>query len=192
MNGQSSGIAGFLFITALIGAAALAAAAAVYAVVAFVALLVSIICLFAWDRTIVLFGNVFEPRAARAFIYRGLIGAGLAFYFAVFASLLFGVRVPSSWIIYILIGGYLAGSVGLEYLKAKQAQDAFDNAKLVPSLPASSAPEQRPAHRSNEEPFRFATWDDEIELDAPRDTDRCGSCAFNGEGSRPIPGRSLR
>lgn len=192
MNGRNSEVPGVIMVAAMIGAAAFVVAAIVYAAIAFLALVLTIVCLFAWGKPVSVFGDVVEPETARAFVIRGLIGAGLAFAFTLFCGLLFGIHLQSDAIPYILIAGYSAGSVGIEYLKAQQAEEAFKKAKLVPELAPVAAPAEAAPQPTSEAPFRFASWDDEIGPTAPQETDRCRSCAWNDEGYRPMPGVSLR
>jgi len=172
-NNDNSGAAAAI---GFVAAGAMIAGAFVFAVLTFASIVLTVVCFTAWNKPIQFCGETLTPDEARAFVRRGLIGAWLVSLFAIFASVLFGIKIRPDWVIYLPIGGYALGSVvvtfHLEKAKAEAAQsEAAMQAMLPPQpvrtaqtiepLPSDYAVYQRQAER---EPFRFATWDDEEEL----------------------------
>lgn len=193
-NNNNAALAGPLMALGLIGAGFMILAAIVFAVAAFIAFAITILCFFAWNKPLTAFGDTLEPEEARTFVASGVIGALLLLTFALFCSALFGIQMRDDAWVYALISGYSIGSLGYAISVAK-AEEAAKQAQFVQSYPPviEHKPEPaRPAPQAAEEPFRFATWDDEIELNKPEDSDRCRGCAWNSEGERPMPGASLR
>ena len=195
MSGNNSENNAAMGLGAVVVAGIVIMAMAAFALVAFFTLILSIICLFAWNKRVTLFGEVMEPEDARAFIKRGLVGAGLAWAFVIFCAVLFDFRIQPDALPYVVIAGYCAGSLGVQLLLEKEKEEAAKQAQLVQSYPAVIEHDPKPAQpepQTSVEPFRFASWDDEIELNKPEDSDRCRGCAWNDESYRPLPGVSQR
>jgi hypothetical protein len=173
-NSGLAGVAGLAFAGAIILFALFAAASA------FIAAIMSIVCLMAWERPIELFGHTLTPQEARGFIKRGLAGALIAPGFVIFASGFLQVPIRSDAWPYIVVGGYVIGSLVIGYFIGKAELEAAQQAQEAASLQALSPPVQsdRPVHtidarasitpvseeQVQPQPFRFATWDDEEEL----------------------------
>jgi hypothetical protein len=145
---------------AFIGMALFFAAAFVFAVAAFLAAVFTVLALCAWFKPITLMGETIHPHEARAFVKRGVIGVFALPAFAVFAAILLGCRIPEDVFPYLFIGGYVAGSIGVQYLIEQGKQNAPHTLPpVVPTPPTVSGP---PAPRSlPRSPFEFASWDDE-------------------------------
>ncbi len=134
----------------------------IFAMACFVSFVMTIACLFAWNRPIVIRGELWlAPDEARFFVYRGLAGAILVPAFAVFCVLVFDVFIRADAISYLVIGGYVAGSLGIEILiqQEREQREAANIEIIPPQMPVRSAPprqvgQQRP-------PFEYASWDDE-------------------------------
>ena len=162
-NNNGEAMIGILLL-AMLGAAAVL----MVAVFAFAALVLTLAAIAAWEKPIVLFGDVIEPDAARAYVLRGILGAGLAPVFVVFSAFLFQFSLNGisghGWLL-ILIGGYSLGSLGVEILideMRREAAGALPPVILQPLPPQEKAP---PAVKlPREQPFRFASWDDEEEI----------------------------
>lgn len=194
MNNNNSALAGPLLAMTLISAAFMVVAAIVFAVVAFIAFAITILCILAWNKPLTAFGETLKPHEARTFVGSGIAGAGLLLAFALFCSALFGLEMRDDAWVYALISGYSIGSLGYAISVAK-AEEAAKQAQLVQSYPAVIEHDPKPAKsepRASAEPFRFASWDDEIELKKSEDSDRCRGCAWNDEVDRPVPGVSQR
>ncbi len=172
-NDNSGAIMAFALITAL----ATIMFAFVFAVVTFLSIILTGVCLSAWNKPVTFFGQTITPQEAREFVARGLMGAVLVPCFTLFASGLFGFQVRPDYWVYFPLGGYALGSlvIGYEIEKAKaQAaeQAAAMQALLPPEQPkqpvrtiearTSASPESE--EQARPQPFRFATWDDEEEL----------------------------
>lgn len=143
-------------IFAFIGAMAMFMMILAFAVLAFVALVLTVVCLFAWNSPLTLGKWTLMPDEARGFVYRGLIGSVLLAAFSVFIGIMFDIRIEDRAVPYILLGGYTLGSIGLEILAQEQGE-APHQTIIPPSqqIAPPSAP-QPPA-----QPFRFASWNDE-------------------------------
>jgi hypothetical protein len=100
-----------------------------------------------------------EPEAARSFVYRGLIGSVALAAFSVFAAIFFGFWIQDQAVPYILLAGYVLGSIGLEILWAQEGDQAVPpNQTIIPPSQQIAPPRQQEPPRV---PFRFASWDDE-------------------------------
>jgi hypothetical protein len=154
---------------AIIGVGMALMALMFFAVLAFLALILTIVAFCAWNNPLTLFGNTLYPSEARAFVGRGIAGAILVPVFVAFCQILFQVRMPwDDYLIYMLIGGYTLGSLGVEILMADEAEQAGgpgSNIQTIhpPVSPPPQAPRALPAPK-NPEPFRYADWDDEEEF----------------------------
>ena len=176
-NGTDSAGFAFVVVIAVIGVAM----AIIFALAAFAALVLTVLCMFAWKDGLTIGEFSIEAHEARAFIVRGILGTIIAPTFTVFCALLFGVEIDDGIWPYIFIGGYTAGSVGVEYLLSQQHADTQAAPPIAPPLqitpPPASAPTKHPCVQANcpllaatrdysraaraERPFQFASWDDE-------------------------------
>jgi hypothetical protein len=139
----------------------------IFAVAAFITFIFTILSLCAWNKPLRITKKLtIEPEEARAFVGRGLIGAFLLPAFVCFCILLFGLNVrPDAWN-YIVIVGYIAGSLGVEIMMAEESAQQADSVPLqLP--PPSVQPRQNVPSRNDttRPPFRFASWNDEEEFD---------------------------
>ncbi|MBP0615695.1 hypothetical protein [Jiella mangrovi] len=163
------------FAIALVGAGLAFIGIFLFAVLAFLAVIMTILALCAWMKPLKLGSITVEPHEARLFIYRGLAGAVLVPAFVVFSAILIGFKINPDWWFYMVVGGYVVGSVGIAILEASNEDE--DKAEDAPPMPAPSAlePPARVRHEGREpvrmkgparsaEPFRFASWDDEEEF----------------------------
>lgn len=160
MSSKNDETTAVVMVFACLGAMAIMLAAFVFAVLAFLSLLLTFVALCAWSRPRRIGKFILEPEEARAFVYRGLAGSFLLPTFVAFCALLFGFNIQDSVWPYLFLGGYVAGSIGIEILMADQngGGGAVDiTPPQVPSAPPRSLPRPEP------EPFRFASWDDEEE-----------------------------
>jgi hypothetical protein len=141
-----------------------------FALGVFAAIILTILCLLAWNRPLRLFGYVLEPHEARVFVGRGTAGMILVPLFAAFAGWFFEFQVPPELWFYLIVGGYALGSVGIEYQNAKQGEDRLFvrssdvvTMTLPPQTPVMALPSNgaRPDVSPEDTNFEFATWDDE-------------------------------
>lgn len=144
---------------AFIGAMAMMLVLLVFAVLAFLALVLTLVCFFAWNSPVTIGKWTLVPDVARGFVYRGLIGAVLLFAFAVFAAVMFGIRIEDQAVPYILLAGYTLGSVGLEIIWAEEQAEVPASRTVIPPNQQIAPPPQVPQPPAR--PFRFASWDDE-------------------------------
>lgn len=152
---------------AFIGGFAIIFAAILFALLAFVSLIFTAMAIVAWNKPLVIGKFRLEPEEARRFVYRGLAGMIFLPAFVMFCAVVFNVYIVDQAWGYLLIAGYAAGSLGIEILTAQdqpaQAQDA-GNMIILPPQPSEEKPRsQRPLPRQPQEPFRYASWDDEEE-----------------------------
>lgn len=158
-NDDSSGLA---IAAAFVCAIAIAMFLIVAAVLSFLAFVFTVLSLLAWNERLTIGRFTIEPEEARAFIQRGLIGMVLLPLFALFCQVLFQIPINGQAWPYIILGGYVLGSVGIEILMAEQAQNAPPTITL-PSRPAEPPHSTVLPPPSAPAPFRYASWDDEEE-----------------------------
>jgi hypothetical protein len=170
MSSNNSEGGGILFVLALIAVFLYFIFLFVFALGAFLAVIFTILCLLAWNRPLTLFGYAITPREARAFVGRGILGMILLPLFATFSGWFFEFNIPDNLWFYLILGGYVLGSVGVEYEKAKQGDDGLISKEsaivpiaLLPQAPVMALPSNRPRQELSPEDtgFEFATWDDE-------------------------------
>lgn len=109
--------------------------------------------------------DVIQPKEARWFLFRGTIGWFAFPAVIIYAAPHLDIRIQQDWIIYMAMTGYMIGSTGVEYFLLKAG--AYDQPEIYAPVQAHSAPPapSLPALPSqSEEPFRYASWDDEEEL----------------------------
>lgn len=90
-----------------------------------------------------------------------MAGAVLLPAFAIFCEIVFGVFIRADTLPYLILGGYMLGSLGIEALiqQADEAQRQAASTQVFP--PSVPVPEPRRTLPSNRPPFEFADWDDE-------------------------------
>ena len=139
----------------------------VFAILAFVTFCLTCLSLCAWNKPLRVTSKlVIEPEEARAFVGRGLVGAGILPLFAIFCVLFFDIQIRSDWWVYIFAAGYIGGSLGVGVFQAQEsANEAGGGIVVAPPQPPQppSIPSQ-PQPQPERPPFRFASWDDEEEL----------------------------
>lgn len=147
----------------IVGGAAFVMFMFLFALAAFASACLTVLCILAWNKPLQIGPYELSPRPAQAFIRGGIVGAGLAPLFAAFCSLLFTMPIVDSAWAYLILGGYVVGSLGMGYLTEKQMeQETQQNA--VPTVLPSVAQNSQPQMTSDYTAFRFASWDDEEEL----------------------------
>jgi hypothetical protein len=142
------------------GLAALCMALVLYVLAAFACLLLTLMCLAAWNKRLPIGQWIIEPDEARAFVGCGAIGAiGLVCFVAFangFLGLMWsgGLHLPDGWSLHCAILGYIAGSLGFSWHCAKEYETklVIEDQRLV-STPSPKEKLQRS--------FAFASWDDE-------------------------------
>lgn len=125
----------------------------------FVAFLLTIGCLFAWNRPRSFGRFTLMPADARSFVRRGLAGAFLLPAFLILLEVLFGLRINGDYLMHIVIGGYVLGSLGVEYLMAQMQEQTPTQQTFIPPSQQVAPPPQ--AQQPPAQPFRFASWNDE-------------------------------
>lgn len=157
-NSNEINVAGMAVV--FMGVVVAAAFVLIVAVATFLAFVFTILALIAWDRPLKIGSQVFTPAEARAFVYRGLLGAFLAPSFLIFCAAVFGTPLTGDALLWSLIGGYVFGSVGIEWISAEEAR----NQPVILPQPVYQAPEpprSLPAPPAPRPPFQYASWDDE-------------------------------
>jgi hypothetical protein len=89
-------------------------------------------------------------------------GAIIVPVFALFCEWFFDFQIREKLWFYIIVGGYILGSLAMELNdqeEKKQQQQAAAFRPLPPPPPAPMRPQGLP--RPQPQPFRFASWDDE-------------------------------
>ena len=152
-------ISALAIVAGMMGIFVIAMAAIFFAVLAFLALVFTVLSIWAWNERLTIGGWHLKPEEARAFIVRGLIGAVTVPVFTIFCAVLFQSHIPPQVWPYLILGGYTAGSIGIEILMAQEA----NNAPPTITLPAQPVepPKRVVLPPPSATPFRFASWDDE-------------------------------
>jgi hypothetical protein len=149
---------GFAVAFAFIGVAIAMAAAIIAVIACFITFVFTILALLAWNRPLKLGKHILTPAEARGFVYRGLAGAVLVPAFAIFCVVFFNVFIPGDALPYLIVGGYVAGSLGIEVLMADGTEA---QAPMNVTPPPPEMPRGLPAPPASRQPFEYARWDDE-------------------------------
>lgn len=166
-NDNSGAYTGIAFVAVGVYFAALF----LFAVAAFLSFVLTILSLLAWRKPLRLSKDiVITPEEAHGFVKRGIIGAVAAPFFAAFAGILLDFNIHENQWIYVILGGYVGGSLILEMMiqshKEKEEQAKAAMLMMMPPQPPLPVQNQRPARRERApQEFRFASWDDEEEFD---------------------------
>ena len=135
-----------------------------FALLAFVAFVLTILAIFAWNSPLTLGNWTLHPHEARAFVGRGILGAVLVPAFMLFVQVVFTIPVEWQYLNYMLLIGYVLGSIGIEIMMADQEGTSTPlTTTYIPPAPQLPAPPRQSPPREDVEPFRFASWDDEEE-----------------------------
>lgn len=129
----------------------------VYAILLFIAFVLTILAVLAWNNPLTIGSYTVEPREARLFVKRGLIGMVGLPVFAAFCQALFSFQIEETIWPHLFLGGYVLGSIVLEMMAEENQQETIHS----PSPPQMPAPQEPPRPLPPAEPFRFASWDDE-------------------------------
>ena len=155
---------GMFVVVAFLATGAMVLAMMAFALLSFFAFVLTILAFWAWNKPRQVGKIIIEPDEARSFVHRGLAGAVLVPMFIALASSMFEVVINWDYVNYFIVGGYVAGSLGLEMLFAQeqaQAQAQTIVPEQKPSLERLPAPPRTFLPPQDQEPFRFASWDDE-------------------------------
>jgi hypothetical protein len=156
-NDESTGLAMGI---GLVAAGVMFMAVVVFFLLALFTAVLSVVALIACWRPLRIGKITIEPREARFFLLRGIMGWFLFPVAVVYIAPLFNIPIYQDYIIYLMMSGYMIGSVGIECIieKIREANEATD-AEQVSRLPVvHSRPVQPP-----QKPFEYARWDDEEE-----------------------------
>lgn len=121
----------------------------------------TILALLAWNKPLPLGETKLYPPEARAFIYRGLLGAGIAPILALIVCAMIDQPVTDDALLFIVWLGYLFGSLGILFLMDEdEAQTAAPQTQtLNHGAPSTEEPASLPA--PPKQSFQYASWDDE-------------------------------
>ncbi len=164
MSGRNDEAAGFAMAFAVLGAGVLFLGAIVFAALILIAGFLTVfslgVCIL--NRPVKVLSETVTPRDARIFLTGGISGAWMLPVFVWFCGLLYGIRIEDYVIQWLAVGGYIAGSFGLEIMVSNYERNTA--AEIAARQPVAPPPppktiEARPVHKP--EPFRFASWDDE-------------------------------
>ncbi|MRI54428.1 hypothetical protein D8770_10735, partial [Methylobacterium sp. DB1607] len=112
----------------------------IFALLVFASLVITALCICAWNEPLTLFGQTMTPQEAREFVARGLLGAIVVPAFVLFASVLFDLRIKPDFWLYLPLGGYALGSIVVGYhiekAKAEAAEKDAATQALLPPQPA--------------------------------------------------------
>ncbi len=135
-----------------------------FAILAFLTFILTILCFAAWSSPITIGKWTLTPVEARGFVRRGIFGALALLAFLVFVETFFRVGINWNALPEILIGGYIGGSLGVEWLMAQDDEAQTLAQPMQPQLPTvQEIQPPRKALPPRREPFEFASWDDEEE-----------------------------
>ncbi len=131
-------------------------------VAALLSAVLTLVCIFAWNKERQFFGNTITPYEARRFIGFGILGA--------IVIGLFGEWMYTQGLLlernreFMPLVGYVVGSIGwgISHAQKQQREEeerAYLQSVLPPIVPRPAAP---PAQQTREErAYEFASWDDE-------------------------------
>ena len=162
MSGKNDEVNGMAVIFAVLGAGVIILGMVVFAIMVLLAAALTLVAFVAWFKPLTLFGETVQPQEARWFVYRGIIGMIGVPAFVVFCAAFYDLHIDDALWSWLYLGGYVAGSVGIEAL---MAMNEAENAAAKPISPSPLPPmptvqiEARPGQKTDH--FKFASWQDE-------------------------------
>jgi hypothetical protein len=167
---QNDDNAGLAIVIAMIGIVALF----FFAVLLIFAGVLTVLSILAWNKPLKLTDEItILPREARIFVYSGLAGIAIAVVCAGLIAGVYGFRMSDEVMGYVVLGGYVLGSLGVSFHLAeeeKKAEEARQAALLREQQLAQQARQAQPLPRNvltfrrpQPDSFRFADWRDEPE-----------------------------
>ncbi|GLQ36795.1 hypothetical protein GCM10007908_04150 [Rhizobium albus] len=158
MSSQNDENKGMIMVLAFVGAMLYALALVAFVVFIIASLVLTVLCLLAWNKPRRLGKEILMPDEARGFVKRGLLGAFLLPLCCFVLELFTDFRLNPDYLFYVVLFGYALGSLGMAILMANQAgSELTEQTDFPPVQPlAPPPPQERP-----QIPFRFASWDDE-------------------------------
>lgn len=127
-----------------------------FAVLAFITFILTILCLAAWNTPITIGTWTLTPIEARSFVRRGAFGAMAVPLFCVFVELFFKVSINWDALPLLVGGGYVGGSLGVEWLLAQEAEAQGTLQIQHPQLPTlQEVQPPRKALPPKRQPYEF-------------------------------------
>lgn len=163
-NNDSSAIATGI---GILGVGFIALAVFLFAIAAFVTFVLSILCLIACIHPLRLGKWVLTSEEASGFLLRGIAGMWLVPAFVYFCDIMFGLGVVWDYLGHLFVVGYVGGSLGWVLLTADSNAEQPQAEVLPPAhqiTHQSNNPRPSPWQHEDEEPFKYASWDDDEEL----------------------------
>lgn len=161
MSQKNDETAAIAMVMAFLGAAVMMFFFVIFTIAAFATFVLTILCLLSWNKPLHIGKLVFMPHESRSFVHFGLAGSLLVPVFILFASLFLNIHINWNYLPYMMLGGYMLGSLGLMMMLGQEAQEAAPPTEYTPPRHQLPAPPQRALPRQQPENFRFASWEDE-------------------------------
>lgn len=127
----------------------------------FLAFVGTLIAFAAWFRPLRLGRVTIEPEDARAFVWRGVVGAIVLPMFVAFMVMFMNEPVDKEVWPYLFLIGYVMGSVGVKLFFAWAGHQERTEAAVAAPPPVTSPPPVKGLPPRESPPFRYASWDDE-------------------------------
>lgn len=156
-----------------------------YSIISFCALIVTMICLFAWNRPRRFFHLGIMPIQARGIICFGIIGAILLPAFGLYLEWLLETTLPGWLWFHLFLGGY---ALGAHYFWEGETFSADQASRYYPGdAPEYLPPPPLALPAPPEKSFEYASWNDEGEKPQyDPNSERCRGCAFKSDPNVPV------
>lgn len=163
MSNRNDEVTGLAMIFAFIAMAFYIVILAFLGFVVIMCIVLTVLSLFAWNKPVHIGRYTIEPEEARAFIKRGLWGAAIAPALTLVGWMF--TPEPIVWGVFPFMAliGYVLGSIGLEWLFQQIGVYDEPAPSDTSTNSVSSAAQQTALPAPPQEPFRYASWDDEEE-----------------------------
>lgn len=163
MSEKDNGMTAAIFVICIIGCMAIMLFYIVLGILVAGSVFLTVIALSAWNKPRIIDGRIIEPREARAFVIGGLISAGVFGLIPWASEYVFEESIKASSWPYFAVGGYVFGTVGFLLLDAMLGLDKAATVTQTPQAtpPTITAIPPRELPKSEFQPFRYASWNDE-------------------------------
>jgi len=162
-NNNNAEVNGMIFAIAIVGVVLVYAAIFIGILLALYSIFCTGLAIWAWNKPRMFFGQVITPGEARAFVASGFAGTLIVPIIVALIAEMADFRISDDYAGVIMLGGYTAGSMlcaWVQHLK-EQNQKANEEALAARAIPVAPPSPQKAEKPAPQEPFEFATWDDE-------------------------------
>jgi hypothetical protein len=162
-NNNNAEVNGMIFAMAIVGVVLAYAAIFIGIILAGLCVFATGVAIWAWNKPRMFFGQIITPGEARAFVASGIAGAFAAPLVVSVIADMADIFISADYAWLVLLGGYTIGCLLCAWVQHLMEQNQKANeevlaARAIPVAPPSQPKVEKP---QAQQPFEFATWDDE-------------------------------